>query len=219
MRNKNTAKELADGAWLTKPEALALLKQSGRAGTSERSLDRMVNSGKVERRTRPQGQGKPPQAIFSRADMERESAVEAFPMPAPENGNGNGKHVATVGARTDSLVVVAQMLAAMMAQAQALAPAPRQLPAPALWLSLDAAAEYSGLSARLLRKLIRTDCLPAVRDAQAWKIRREDIERLRVTGATRPTGIQVDVNPVHDSPGVSEPTAGANGKTMARRAS
>jgi excisionase family DNA binding protein len=175
---QNNNSESADAAWLTKPEALAALNKS------ERSLDRMVSAGKVERRTRPQGQGKPPQAIFSRADIERASAVEAFPMP--ENGNQMAT-VHTNGARND--LAIGQLLAAVVTQMQTqFAPTPRQPAGRPLWLTLKDAAAYSGLSAKLLRELIASDRLPAVRDSRQWKIRREDLEGLRAPGVTRANG-------------------------------
>lgn len=49
-------------------------------------------------------------------------------------------------------------------------------PAPAMWLSIEQAAEYSGLSDGLLRRLVKAGRITGVRDGRWWKVRKADIE-------------------------------------------
>jgi hypothetical protein len=141
----------AASAWLTKVEALRML------GKSERSLDRLVHAGKVQRLTRPRA-GKTPEPLFNRADLERATAVEAFEIPhsgMPPSGENGGQQLARRGAPTlaqpaEAMAALAPLLAMIVQQLQpprALAPAP-EAPAAPQWLDVDAAAAHSGLSDR-----------------------------------------------------------------------
>ena len=64
---------------------------------------------------------------------------------------------------------------ALVPAASAFASAPSQLPR---FLGLEQAAAYCGLSAPLLRRLIREKQLQALRDGRQWKLRREDLDKL-----------------------------------------
>jgi len=165
--------ELADGngaAWLTKAEALSML------GKSDRSLDRLVAARKVQRTTRPRD-GRTPEPLYNRADLERLTAVDAFPI-AEEGGKQLTArrdapplpHPAQLAALVDFASAMRSLTAPSQAEASAIAMA---------WLTIDSASAHSGLSATLLRRLISAGELPALRDGRRWKIRREDLDAIR----------------------------------------
>ena len=160
--------ELTAEAWMTKSEAMAALQKS------ERSLDRLVTAGKVERRTRPRegNPPRPPEPVFNRADIDRLTAIEPFPMEPADDRQLAPRE------RTDpALKVIAQLLAAVVAQSRTPA---AQLPPPTQWLTLQAASQVSGLSTRLLRKLIHEGRLPALADGRrTFKVRRDELEAFR----------------------------------------
>jgi excisionase family DNA binding protein len=149
--------------WLTKAEALQLLN------VSERSLDRLVTAGKVEKRTRPAA-GRMPEPIFNRADVERITAIPAHPMP------DTGTQLERAPQAFPSPAMLAQ-LADFASATRLLAPPPAAIAT--AWLTLDEASTYTGLSAFLLRKLIRAGRLLALRDRKLWKIHRSDLDNIR----------------------------------------
>lgn len=161
---KRTERETHDDpAWITKKQAIEILQKS------ERSLDRLVTAGRVQRQRR-QRDGMSPEPLFNRADIDALTAVEGFPM---QNAD---QQIAPSRVATDPLPLMAQ-LALSVLQAQA-APAPAALLAPPRWLSVESAAGYCGLSPRLIKKLISDGRLPALRDGREWKIRRVDLDAL-----------------------------------------
>lgn len=165
--------ESANGAdprpWLTKQEALSML------GKSERSLDRLVAAGKVQKQTR-QRDGRTPEPLYNRADLERATAIPAFEMPATGNG---GQPLAPRDAQPLTQRADPGMLALIASATRLLAASPRDpgVSAP-LWCGIAEASQLTGLSERLLRRLIRTSQLPALRDGTAWKIRRFDLHSI-----------------------------------------
>lgn len=176
-----------DQAWISKAEAMKALNKS------ERSIDRMVKAGKIERRERPRPP-KAPEPIFSRADVEREGAVTGFLISEPE-ADSRVSPQPPMSRGHGELGALAQMLMAFIAHVQArperLALPPAPLPQ---WLGIKASAQYTGLSKQLIRRLIRAGKLPALRDGQTWKIRREDLEALR--GASQEEEHSATVAPV-----------------------
>jgi excisionase family DNA binding protein len=161
----------AFGAWLTKPEALSLL------GKSDRSLDRLVAARKVQRMTRPR-EGRSPEPLFSRADLERVTAVEAFEVERVDEVER--QNALEVRRPPDEALFAARSLSELTALVNLVKggpPAPLP-PPPPLWCGLDTASALTGLSARLLRRLIRVGQLPALRDGREWKICRSDLHNI-----------------------------------------
>lgn len=179
---KQISNGAAPAAWLTKPEALRALQ------ISERSLDRLVTAGKVQKQTRPRP-GRTPEPIFHAGDIERLATRAAHTMPEVSPG---GQPLASSPAAPPlalaAFTAILQQLAATPGALRALPPADPQsasAPAPA-WLDLEQASRASGLSARLLRSLIRSRQLAALKDGRAWKIHREDLAAVRAQPAAAP---------------------------------
>jgi excisionase family DNA binding protein len=158
-----------DTAWLTKPEALRMLQ------VSERSLDRLVTRGKVQKQTRPRP-GRTPEPVYNRADIERITAVDAFPIP-----DSGGRELATSPIPTPGVTAAFAQALAIIEGARSTA---RQPAPPALWCDLETASWQTGLSIRLLRRMIVSGVLPALRDGRAWKICRSDLHAIRANRAT-----------------------------------
>jgi len=159
-------------AWLTKAEALRALK------VSERSLDRMVTAGKVQKQTRPRP-GRPPEPLFNASDIERLTAREAFAIqPAGEPG---AKQLAPSPAAPSLPLPAFLAILDQLGGARSLAPAAQACAIAPAWLDLESASAHSGLSARLLRRLITTGDLPALKDGRAWKVCRDDLAALRAS--------------------------------------
>lgn len=167
-------------AWITKSEALHIL------GISERSLDRLVTKGTVEKRTRPRP-GRTPEPVYMRSDVENAASPPAHVMPVSEHPRA-GLHVAEHQAAPAQAAenIIAQLLAGLTA---VLTTAPRAIAAPPepaarpQWLDLPAASTTSGLSERLLRSLIDGGMLPAIRDGRTWKMRAEDLSAIRASNS------------------------------------
>lgn len=159
------ANSATDSAWMTKAEALKAL------GVSERSLDRKVTRGEIQKSSRPRP-GRTPEPLYHRGDVERLTARAAYPMPEQPGG-------ALVAPR-EAQARDFPALGASLAQALAIIEAARRArPLAPLWLDLDQASAHSGLSARKLRSLIRAGELPALRDGRGWKVRRADLRAIR----------------------------------------
>ena len=121
--------------------------------TSLKTIERMAARGSLQVAHRPLA-GRKPQPVFNPeqiAGLMRQR--ELLPLAL---GDGVGP-------------------LAMLPAPSAFAAAPPSLPR---YLTLDQAAQYCGLSAPLLRRLIRQQTLPALRDARQWKVRREDLDKL-----------------------------------------
>jgi len=177
MSNTNGNKP-AETAWLTKQETLAQL------GISERSLDRRVTQGQIQKQLQARP-GRAPEPLYHRGDVERLSAHPAYPLT-------DQRAIAARPAEArppapNALDAFAPLVAALFEiQAQRSAATIPAAPAPQ-WMGEDGAAEYSGLSSRLIRALVRSGRLPALRDGREWKIRRADLDALLPDSATRAT--------------------------------
>ena len=161
--------------WLTKPDALA------RLGCSERTLDRHVELRRIEKRTVPVA-GRRPQPLFSARDIdairaqlgqELHPAVVAPPIPSPLSRNDG---VMTGVAETARQAV--ESAGGNVAElAGAIAQLARSLARPhGPWLTIKAAAQASGLSLSLVRRLVREGVIPAIRDGRALKVARSTID-------------------------------------------
>lgn len=144
-------------AWLNKQEA------AQRLGVSERTLDRMADKGPERRmRARP---GRKPEPVFNPEDVER-LASKAFVVPAALVPS---EELAT----RQGPPPVLQMLLSVI---QSLATTSHAKPQAALFLTLDEAAEYSGLSKSFLRRVVREGQIPSVKDGLRTKISRHDLD-------------------------------------------
>lgn len=168
----NKANKLDLSKWLTKAETAAIL------GISERTLDRLGEQGKgPERRLRPRP-GKKPEPVYRPEDVQAMAAAQNKPMIiAPDSPLRTAPAAGSIAPRPPAQppLGVAEFFALVDGIAQKVtAVLPR---AEKLWLTLEEAAQVSGLSEAFLRRLVRTGNLPAVRD-RAWKVRRSDLANI-----------------------------------------
>jgi excisionase family DNA binding protein len=158
-------------AWLSKRETAASL------GMSERTLDRLVQSGRGPELRQRQRPGRRPEPVYRPEDVERLAAAGAAVAIAPASAIGP-REVAISrqsrhgGGSGGDIVGIVEQLAALARPA-----------APRPWLTIAEASEYSGLSVALLRRLVRSGQLQAIRDG-AVKVRRVDIDNLADNLAT-----------------------------------
>ncbi len=144
--------------WVTKDTAAEAL------GISVRSIERMVADGRLEQvhRNYP---GRPPIALINPEDVKKASDMMV------------SKATLLEGAGSRALSNVGQHLGPFAALAAHMAEFSQHYARErTLFLTLDAAATYSGLSKRLLRRSVKAGQLPAIRD-RALKVHREQLER------------------------------------------
>lgn len=142
--------------WYTEQRASETL------GVSTRTVRRMAEDGALRRAWRPLA-GRKPEAVYHPEDVEREKqSMRPRPVPVEDT---QAPLVVRQPPGADALERFGEFL--------------RRGPAaqPALWLTIEAASEYSGLSQALLRRLIADGKLAAIGDA-AIKVRRSDLEQL-----------------------------------------
>jgi len=171
--------------WLTIAEAATALR------CSDRTVERLAASKKLEQRLRPQ-RGSPDVAVFSPQSVAEEAqrrhrAPAAFVVqPVPANGNGHALRKSDDAAqlgnsqlRTTSAEDLIRQFFALAVQSLQSPPSPpvAVTVAETLFLTIPQAAAVSGLSPTYLRRLIKTGELPAEKD-RGWKIRRADLEAL-----------------------------------------
>jgi hypothetical protein len=156
--------------WLTRSEAARAL------GVNEHTLRRMTERGEgPERRDRPRP-GRKPEPLYNPDDVDRLVAAKTpARVMATEALATTPDGQLTPGAQ--QLLAILERMAASLAQR----PEPRALAAPEAdrgpWTTLKAASAQSGLSARLLRRLVAAGELPAIRD-RAIKVRLGDVSNL-----------------------------------------
>lgn len=151
--------------WLTKQQAAQVL------GLAEKSLDRMATRGEIQKamRKRP---GLPPQAVFHPGDVDRAKAEREKPFVMPSG-------------TTSTSVPVLSNSAAMPAVIQAISGIKQRsdgvrLPE-RLYLTIEEAAEFTGLGVGYIRKQIREGKITPRRGAGprgADVLRRADLEGL-----------------------------------------
>jgi hypothetical protein len=147
-------KEKAD--WLTKQEAAKLI------GTSERSIERLVQAGHITQRYL-RVTGRRPIAILDPGDVEtiRQETLAKLPPPTVETST------ALMTRPGRGMEAMPAFLAAMSAvQAQ-----------PKFFLTLKEASLASGLTVAYLRRLVDSGKLKHVRD-RGIKVRRADLVKL-----------------------------------------
>jgi excisionase family DNA binding protein len=153
-----TVKEKAD--WLTKQEAARII------GISERSVERLVQSGKIRQRYLRVAQRRPI-AILSPDDVEtiRQETIAKIPPPLVET-EGDSKALATRPTKGTDINALMAALTATQARQE-----------PKLFLTLREAATYSGLTVAYLRRLVDNGKLDAIKD-RGTKVRRTDLQKL-----------------------------------------
>lgn len=197
-----TGAAAAASAWVPKQEAAAFL------GVSVRQLERLAARGYCEVQTHGRDRGRGKMAVYSRVDLDAYKAGtpnrHAIPVPAatpakrnPGDGALAGTHgdggaldvrsVLEVPAGSalglvrspeggDDMRSVALYLAQLVAGATASAQAPARP-----WLSVDEAAEYSGLPAAFLRRQAAAGVPWAVNvgsdDRPRWRFNRDAMAR------------------------------------------
>ncbi len=146
--------------WLTKAEAAL------RLGVSERTIETWIAERKLGSRPLPRP-GKRPATLVDPTDVGRmaEQQHRGAILTAPHQP--------------------AAAPAPLLAQLLAAAIQPQATPQPKPFLTLAAAAEFSGLPAGLLRKLVRQRTLKAARYGDETYIRTADIEQLHFDSADR----------------------------------
>lgn len=164
--------------WYTKPQTLEKLN------TSERTLDRIVERGELEKRDRRRPPLRP-EPVYNPADVDKLADKEAgrsFLVPAgKENPRGAvlapalqeaaamlfeamTKYIGEAGERDRAL---AQIMASLAPESR-----PVELP---LWIGIEQAASYSGLPKGLLRRLAKEGKITAIR-GRGWKIQRKSLD-------------------------------------------
>jgi hypothetical protein len=164
--------------WLTDAEVCA------RLGISSRSLYREVEDKRLHPQFRKRERMRP-QRVFDPEEVNARMApapMRVMPpvspgtaeLARPEHAGGPSLAAETIHLR----LAEHEAVLAKVGRLIALAEAGRE--PPPIWTSLDQAAEVTGLSADLLRKLVRLEALDAVRDKRKLKVRREDLGDLDV---------------------------------------
>ena len=133
--------------WLTKAEAAM------RLGVSERTIDTWAKERRVSTRVEPRA-GRRPATTVDPADIERIFSEQ---------------HRGAVLAPETALPAAPSTIATIDALRQ-FAEALQRPRAPKPWMTLDEAAEYSGLPKRLLSKMVRDADLMARRHAGKWYV-------------------------------------------------
>lgn len=169
----NAAPQLPDlSQWLTDDEAIA------RLGIGRRSLDRESEGGRLHPMKRPvPGQRAErvwdPAEIDARAPQPPRSMQVVSTVPPSMSGMSESSHLpalpGSMGA--EAMEAVIMRLVEMVAAAS-------QSPKP--WITLDEASEATGLSRKLLRRLIGNGQLQGVRDVSI-KVHRGDLDTLDVS--------------------------------------
>lgn len=155
-------------AWLPKREAAAHL------GVAEKTLERMSKRGEVQQATRKRP-GSPGEVVYHPGDIERIAAQMAKP-PAPFVMPADAPQNALAKLEPSAAPAVHQMTFAAMAEM--LRPAvDRVRITERLFLTVDEAAEYSGLPKSYIRQQI-TEGKLGMRTGAGWRIRRADLEKL-----------------------------------------
>lgn len=145
--------------WLTRAEAAATLR------CSEKTVNRYADGGKIQRTYRRVA-GRRPLPVFHPGDVERikKETVDVRPFAVPPAVDTPTLLPALLP-RQESPALTA--IAALMAAVKA--------PQEKLFLSVDEAAQYTGLSRGYLLELLRRNKIPAMR-RRGWRIWRDGLK-------------------------------------------
>jgi hypothetical protein len=171
---------IESGVWLTKDEAAALL------GVHPRQVERREAGGQIRKKALPREPGQTTaRVVYSRADL---LAVKAgTPNDYRRAGSVPGANALTVAGSYDAGAAVgpgAAALETLAAVLQRIAPAvhePNHAPRP--WLTLEEAAEYSGLPAAWLLRNAKEAYVGAIDlggrpRGGRWRFRRDELANI-----------------------------------------
>lgn len=163
--------------WLNKKQAADAI------GVTTKTVERLAHDRQIQQARWRRPTGGPPLAVYHPADVARLAAarrpapstgflVPAEHLPAKGNGaNGTGGLALVPAGAMPSDEVLRALLATALAAVSETSQTSR------LFLTIAEAAAESGLTPTCLRRLIREQQLPAIRD-RGWRIRRRDLEQL-----------------------------------------
>lgn len=170
--------ELDSSLFVTKEEAAKILK------VQTRQVERLAQQGRIEKRYLPRKPNeKAARVVYSRADIEAVANREEPELDDSERALvarqaelAKEEAARQLRERAEALMVSRnrEMSDAIIRLADALASL-RPLAPPSPFLTLDAAAEYSGLPRKLLRRFISRGLLYAVRHRKTFYVKRETL--------------------------------------------
>jgi excisionase family DNA binding protein len=146
--------------WVTKVEARE------RTGLSERTIERMIQDGKIKRAYRP-FPGRKPLAVLDPDDVAKLEEQTLKPIA-----------MQTAAPTLPAVNPSQPDMTALSAFLQ-----PRLKINEKLYLTVDEAAEYAGLPKAHIRKQIKQGVIHAVK-LSGWRIKRKDLENYAVAGAS-----------------------------------
>lgn len=160
--------------WLTEAQAAAMLK------VAPRSIRRMCQEGRGPQSAKRTVAGRRSERVYDPADVERIASRSGALQPAALIAvPATVSRVPALPAAAHGALAItgADMLDYFAASVRRLTEA---FPPAAIraWMTLDEAAEYSGLSRTFLERLVRNKLLPHVRD-RAIKVSRADVDAIR----------------------------------------
>jgi hypothetical protein len=155
--------------WPSKLDAARLL------GIGERTLDRQIaRTGAPEIRMRPRNNGRKPEPVCNPQDLERLVAErKRAVLMSPEFSSA-----VALAHPVDDGPAISRVMSAV---AKILGPSLEAVTARPLWLTLQQAAGYTGLSMALLVRLAQGGAVDAVKD-NGWKFRRAALDVLELPG-------------------------------------
>jgi excisionase family DNA binding protein len=169
--------------WLTKQQAAAAI------GVSTKMVEQLAKDRRLEQAAWRRPTGGPALAVYNPDDVariasERHPAPAPFVLPAVRDVAGNGTRTRAgnhapgqemlLAPATSADELVREFLHGLL---RAATTPPTSENSEKLFLTLPEAAAVSGLSQAYLRRLIKDEALPAIRD-RGWRIRRKDLEAL-----------------------------------------
>lgn len=162
--------------WLTKQQAAEAL------GVSTKTLEQWAQRGRLQQASWKRPGGGARITVYHPADVarlrqERQPGAPAFVVPAVPAAAGNGR-AAEPTALAAPLPPVEEILRALVgAVVRAASEKSEKSENTRLFLTLDEAAEASGLPRAYLRRLIAEGKLEAIK-SRGWRIRRRDLDQL-----------------------------------------
>jgi excisionase family DNA binding protein len=142
-----------------------------RLGMHTKTLDRAINRGEIQQAYRRVA-GRRPMPVLNPADVAKLEATTVQPQPfVMAHGSaepGGTTALAAPRASAASLPALVELLQAASAR-----PAP--LP---LFLTVDQAAEYTGLPVATVKALLRIESLDGLKTGRGWRIRRSDLDKI-----------------------------------------
>jgi excisionase family DNA binding protein len=139
-----------------------------RLGMHTKTLDRAINRGEIQQAYRRVA-GRRPMPVLNPADVAKLEATTVQPQPFVM------AHGSAEPGGTTALAAPRASAASLPALVDFLQAAARPVPQP-LFLTLEAAAEYSGLPVATLKAFLHDGSLAAIKTGRGWRIRRRDLD-------------------------------------------